>query len=332
MSDVLVLVHPVSGALSAQALASIALAAGVGRPVPVVVAGPDACAALTWPPAVHEVVAVGPQDAAEGVPLAAVELAALEGAIAARGGADPMVVVPGDADGREVAARLAARTGAGVVTDVVTALPGEDPSWPVVARTLALGGSWEVEVAVAAGPAVLVAATSVVEGPPLSAPRAEGVTVAVTAVPAKVVAGPARARVVASSPKPVSERPDLGEAAVVVAAGRGTDGDLAHVEHLADLLGGAVGVSRAVVEAGWAPRDQQVGQTGRQVAPRLYLAAGISGAVQHRSGMQASRTIVAVNTDPEAPIFELADIGVVGDLFTVLPALAEEIVRRRAQA
>jgi electron transfer flavoprotein alpha subunit len=231
------------------------------------------------------------------------------------------VLVTSSPEGKEIAARLAVRLTAGVITDAVDIEAGADGH--LVATQSVFAGNYTVRSHVTTGiPVVAVKPNAVT---PQAAPAAG------TIEPLSVTFSPATraARVVERQPRERSGRPDLTEATVVVAGGRGTGGDFKPVEELADVLGAAVGASRAAVDSGWYPHAFQVGQTGKTVSPQLYVAAGISGAIQHRAGMQTSKTVVAVNKDAEAPILQLADFAVVGDLFQVLPQAAEEIRRRQ---
>ncbi|NYE94988.1 electron transfer flavoprotein alpha subunit [Psychromicrobium silvestre] len=229
------------------------------------------------------------------------------------------VLTENGAEAKEIAARAALLLEAGVISDAV----GLDPE--LGAQKSVLAGSYLVSATVSSPVAVIAVKGNSVEASPASAPadaQLQPVTVEFSAAARGT-------KVVQRAERTVSIRPELTEARIVVSGGRGVDGDFGPVEALADALGAAVGASRAATDAGWIDHAFQVGQTGKTVSPQLYISVGISGAIQQKAGMQTSKLIVAVNKDPESPIFEIADLGIVGDLFKVLPQAVEEINRRR---
>ena len=227
------------------------------------------------------------------------------------------ILITSTPEGKEIAGRLAVKLGSGLITDATDIAADGSTTQSVFA------GNWTVIASVTHGAPVITVKPNAIT--PEAAPTEA------TTEPIEVTISDAAktARIVSREPKKSSGRPELTEAAVVVSGGRGTGGDFAAVEELADVLGGAVGASRAAVDAGWYPYAYQIGQTGKTVSPQLYIAVGISGAIQHRAGMQTSKAIVAVNKDSEAPIFAIADLGIVGDLHRVLPAVIEAIKERK---
>ncbi len=229
------------------------------------------------------------------------------------------VLLDNSPEGKEIAARLGIRLNAGVITDVV----GVDADG--TAHKSVLAGSYTAAARTTTAVSVLTVKANNVTPEPASVASAPETSI--VGVPADGTA--TAARITAREQKVASGRPDLSDARIVVAGGRGVDGDFGPVEQLADALGAAVGASRAATDAGWISHDAQVGQTGKTVSPQLYISAGISGAIQQKAGMQTAKVIVAVNKDAESPIFEIADFGIIGDLFDVLPQATEEIKKRK---
>ena len=313
MSEVLVLVDHVEGEIKKSTYELLTAARVLGEPSAVVVGTPGTAAKLVDELREYgaEKVYVAETERAEFLSPQVDVLAALVERV------DPAAVLIGSsADGKEIAGRLAVRTGSGWLNDVVAVSPEQ-------ATHSAFGGAWTVQATARGAHPVITLRPGSVEATATAGTGADEVV---------DVPGTGRgATVVSREPVTTGERPDLGEASVVVSGGRGVGSaeQFAVVEALADVLGAAVGASRAAVDSGYYPHQFQVGQTGKTVSPQLYIALGISGAIQHRAGMQTSKTIVAVNKDPDAPIFEVADFGVVGDLFTIAPQLRDEIAERR---
>lgn len=314
MAEVLVLVEHADGAPKKVTTELITAARALGTPSAVVVAAPgtadklgDALAA-----AGAEKIYVAESDDAEGF-LVTPKVDVLAGL--SESAAPAAILVAATAEGKEVSGRLAARIGSGLLIDVIAV--NADGS---VQHSI-FGGAFTVDAKATGDVPVISVRPGAIEAAPQAA-AGEKVAVEVPAQEEGVV------KIVSREPNVGGDRPELTEAAIVVSGGRGVgsaDNFGKVVEPLADALGAAVGASRAAVDSGYYPGQFQVGQTGKTVSPQLYIALGISGAIQHRAGMQTSKTIVAVNKDEEAPIFEISDYGIVGDLFNVAPQLTEAV-------
>ncbi|MFF1717975.1 electron transfer flavoprotein subunit alpha/FixB family protein [Streptomyces sviceus] len=320
MAEILVLVDHVDGAVRKPTLELLTLARRLGEPSAVFLGpGADRASEVLGRYGAQKIHVVDAPEVDEYLVTPAVDALTQ---IAERTG-PAAILLPSGPDGKEIAARVALRLGSGLITDAVDVTAG--PDGPVTEQS-AFAATYQVTAHVTQGVPVITVK------PNAAAPEAAPAEPVIEKQ--DVTFGPASqaVRVLSRTPRERGDRPELTEADLVVSGGRGVNGaeNFALIERVADALGAAVGASRAAVDAGWYPHSHQVGQTGTQVSPQLYLAAGISGAIQHRAGMQTSKTIVAVNKDADAPIFELADLGVVGDLFQVLPQLVDEIERRRS--
>lgn len=317
MAEVLVLCEHAEGALKKVTSELITAARALGEPAAVVVGAPGTAAPLVdgLKAAGAAKIYVAESDNADNyliTPQVDVLAALAESATPAA------VLLAASADGKEIAGRLAARIGSGLLVDVVDVKEGGKATHSI------FGGAFTVEAQANGDTPVITVRAGAIDAEP-----ADG---AGEQVPVEVPE-PAEnaAKVTSRQPAVAGDRPELTEATIVVSGGRGVGSaeNFHVVEELADSLGAAVGASRAAVDSGYYPGQFQVGQTGKTVSPQLYIALGISGAIQHRAGMQTSKTIIAVNKDEEAPIFEIADYGVVGDLFKVAPQLTEAVKARK---
>ena len=311
MSEVLVVVEHTEGEVKKVSLELLAMAAGLGSPSAVVAGvGSDAAVAALAAHGADHVYVANDAVVANHVVVPMVDL--LTQLVNEK--SPVAVLIPSSVDGKEIAGRLAIAVNSGVITDAVAV------SADGTATQNIFGGATIVQAKVTHGtPIITVRPNSIAPVESAGAGNRVDVSVAISDL--------ARATTVTNRVAvQKSGRPDLSEAAIVVSGGRGVGSDEGFatvIEPLADALGAAVGASRAATDAGWYPHQFQVGQTGKTVSPQLYVANGISGAIQHRAGMQTSKTVVVVNKDAEAPIFDLADFGVVGDLHSVLPELTK---------
>jgi electron transfer flavoprotein alpha subunit len=320
MAEVLVLVelNPAGGGVRKTTLESLTSARVLGEPSAVVVGAPGTAASVKDALAEYGAATIYVAESPEiDEYLVAPKAEVLAQLVAEKSPA--AVVVPGSPEGKEIAARVAVKTGSGFLTNVTEVAADGTATQP------AFAGQTIVHSKVTTGtPIYALRGNSVTPEPAPAAGAEEQVSVTLSDA-AKAT------RVVDRVVEQKSSRPELTEAEIVVSGGRGVASaeNFAIIEALADSLGAAVGASRAAVDSGFYPHSFQVGQTGKTVSPQLYVAVGISGAIQHRAGMQTSKTIVAINKDAEAPIFELADFGVVGDLNSIVPAATEQITARK---
>jgi electron transfer flavoprotein alpha subunit len=317
MSTVLILAD-FSGDKASKTTAELATAgARIGEVTAIVLAAPGAGAALAATvnqgPIAKVRVVESADFASHGVAASADAVAQL-----VKSQSPKALLIASHAFGKEVAARVAVATDSGIITDAV------DVDASAIATQLVFGGSTTVRSSVNSGvPVITIRPNSISADFSAGSPSISNESIS-------VADGAKKSKISSSQPPVKGGRPELTEANIVVSGGRGTDGNFSAVEAFADSLGAAVGASRAATDAGWYPHSHQVGQTGKTVSPALYVACGISGAIQHRAGMQTSKTIVVVNKDPEAPLFEIADFGVVGDLFAVLPPATEGVLASKA--
>lgn len=324
VDTILVVVDLDSAGLPAPSTAGLlGAAAGIGTPVALVVAAPGTGSIVAT-----EVARLGAtqvlvaEDASVAHEITLPTVRALVSAVELT--ASVTALVSHSTDGRDLAGRFSVRAGAALAIDAVAV--ERDPEG-VVARHSVYGGAYEVVSASSQGLFVVTVRQGAVEARAESCPLIE---VPLTPAAGDDVRGATLSHV--ETRTVVSSRPELRGAARVVSGGRGLGSaeSFKLVETLADALGAAVGASRAAVDAGFIDASHQVGQTGVSVSPQLYVALGISGAIQHRAGMQTSNTIVAINRDADAPIFEVADFGIVGDLFSVVPQVLEALAARRS--